>query len=203
MSIAKDNFIEKLIIELNSENKRRIIYDKEPINICFIVSALDQQLDNCKEFINILNNKEWFINGYEEDDTGGYTYGRIEVLIEKKSGTIGALEDYCYYINFSYDDRNWGYCQCIPEDDDYNEVHKCCGNGCDWTAPAFNITKEIYVHSGEWDGLERDYWEYEDKFNKNQKNRSIEVEEYKKEQKRKNLEKQIKELQGKLDSLHN
>lgn len=58
MSIAKDNFIEKLIIELNSENKRRIIYDKEPINICFIVSALDQQLDNCKEFINILNNKE-------------------------------------------------------------------------------------------------------------------------------------------------
>jgi hypothetical protein len=204
MSI-KDKFIRDLIDELNDVNERQLIYNnKTPIDVCYIVSVIDQQIENCEEFINDILKNKYYINGYDEDTSGGYTNGRIRVLVEKPDEEkeseymMDAYYDYCYYIDFLLDERYWGYCECSPKDEDYNEQHKCCGNGCDWVAPAFSVTKSIGLVSGKWNGQERDYWEYEEKFKANEQNKNAEVEKYEKEENRKRIENQIKDLQEKL-----
>lgn len=208
MSKIKDNFIRSLIDELNDINEReRVYYDKNPIDVCYIVSVIDQQLENCKEFMDVIENKKWLINGYDEDSSGGYTNGRIRILIEKPDEEkeseymVDAYENYCYYIEFRYDERPWGYCECNSDYEGYNPKYNCCGTGCDWVAPAFKITKEIDMYYGSWNGYEKDYWEYKEKFEQNEENKNAEVEKYKKEQTKEFLLKQIKELQNKLVKL--
>lgn len=208
MNKVKETFIRSLIDELNDINEReRVYYDKHPLDVCYMVSVLDQQLENCKELMDVLENEKWFINGYDEDASGGYGNGRIRILIEKPEEEkeseymVDAYENYCYYIEFLFDDRAWGYCWCTEEHEGFNPKYNCCGMGCDWTAPAFKITKEIDIHYGNWDGYEKDYWEYKEKFNQDENNRNDEVEKRKKEQEKEFLLKQIKKLQEQLIKL--
>lgn len=196
--MVKEKFIQELIKELNYENDRRINSDKKPLDVCYMVSVVEQQIDKYKEFMEDLQTKNWLINGYDEDTTGGYTNGRIRILIEK---TEEECEDYCYYIEFLYDERNWGYCQCTSEDDGYDKEHGCCGIDCDWTAPAFIITKEVSMGYNTWEGQQRDYWEYEKRFNLKQENKNKEVEEYKKQQKKARILEEMKRLLNELNEL--
>lgn len=204
----KDKFIRALINELNDVNERERAYHNKPLlDVCFIVSVIDQQIENCKEFMDELKLDRWHINGYDEDFSGGYTNGKIRILIEKPEEEkesdlmVDSFEDYCYYLEFTHDDRHWGYCQCLPDDNGFNEKYNCCGNGCDWSAPSFTIYKEIYLGGGTWKGNESDYWKYEEQFNRNSENKNEEVEQYKKQQEKERIEKQIKELQLKLEEL--
>ena len=114
---------------------------------------------------------------------------------------VDAFYNYCYYIEFLYDQRDWGYCDCSPNDSQYNARHSCCGMGCDWTAPAFSLTKEIGLHHASWNGYERDYWEYEEKFNENESNKNKLVEEYRKEMKKKAIMSEIKRLESQLENV--
>ena len=114
---------------------------------------------------------------------------------------VDAYRNYSYYIEFLFDERNHGYCQCTLEDSNYDEKHQCCGNGCDWTASSYRLTKEINMHSGSFEGYERDYWKYEENFNKQENNKNKEVEEYNKNQSIKYINLQIEELQNKLKEL--
>lgn len=193
MSTVKDRFIKKIITELSDENEVRIDGGENPLDICYMVSVLDQQLDNCSDFMNVLKEENWLVNGYIN--------GKIRVLIENK-GKSNTFKDCCYYINFLHDKRHWGYCECSPEDEGYNEEYDCCGNGCDWDAPAFSIEKVERVCCGIWDGLAKDYWQYEDKFNKIQTIKSIKLEQYKKEREKAQILEAIKKLQNKLDNLN-
>jgi len=205
----KDQFIQNLINTLNDENENRINNNKKLLDVCYIVSVIDQQIENCKEFIDDITKHTYHINGYDEDYSGGYTNGKIKILIEKSDEEkesehwADAYYNYCYYIEFLYDERHWGYCECTPEDEGYNEKHQCCGNGCDWNSPAFRIEKITDLNYCTWDGLERDYWEYQDKFNLNEQNKNKEVEKYKIEQEKQYLRDKIKELQNELDKLDN
>jgi hypothetical protein len=207
MSNIKEKFIQELINELNRENEGRIYYDKKPLDICYMVSVIEQKIEECEEFMQELSNKKWVINGYDEDYINGYTNGEIRILIEKPEEEkeseylVDAFEDYCYYIEFLFDERMWGYCQCTPEDEGYNEKYKCCGVGCDWVAPAIRITKEVDLGYYKWEGYERDYWEYEKQFYKKEENKSKKVEEYKKQQRIKEIQRQIKQLQEELEKL--
>lgn len=196
--MVKEKFIQELIKELNYENDRRIDSDKKPLDVCYMVSVVEQQIDKYKEFMEDLQTKNWLINGYDEDTTGGYTNGRIRILIEK---TEEEYEDYCYYIEFLYDERNRGYCQCTSEDDGYDKEHGCCGIDCDWTAPAFIITKEVSMGYNTWEGQQRDYWEYEKRFNLKQENKNKEIEEYKKQQKKARILEEMKRLLNELNEL--
>jgi len=204
----KDKFIESLIQELNRENEYRIAYDKNPINVCYMVAALSQHLESCsEEFIQDISQYSFYINGYEEDQTEGYSLGSIDVLIEKPNEEkeseymMHAYYDHHYKIDFLFDDRYWGYCECSPEDAGYVEEHQCIGMGCDWSAPAFRISKISHVGYGKWDGNEKDYWSFEKQFRENEANKNEEVERYQKEQEKKRLETQIKEIQERLHSL--
>lgn len=204
---VKDIFIDGLVKSLNDENKNRIYRKNEPLDVCYMVSPLAQSLEECTEFMeDITKNRYWF-NRYEEDNTEGCTNGKIQILIEKSDEEkesemiYDAYHDHYYSIEFTCDERYWGYCQCEPNDEGYNEENKCCGNGCDWTAPSFRIEKITSVGGSSWDGSESDYWEYENKFKQNEENNNKEVEIFKKKQEKERIEKQIRELQTKLASM--
>ena len=83
----------------------------------------------------------------------------------------------------------------------YNEKYKCCGNGCDWNSPAFRIEKITDLNYCTWDGLERDYWEYQEQFESNEQNKNKEVEKFKLEQEKQYLKDRINELQEELVNL--
>ena len=207
MNSIKDEFIKNLTKELNSINEDKIYHDKRPLDVCYLISSVDQHLGECKDFIEDITNNTYYINGYEEDNTEGYTNGKIRILIEKPEDEkesdlmVDSYREYCYFIEFLYDGRDWGYCECSPENPNYNKVHKCCGNGCDWTAPAYKLTKEINMHYGNWNGQEKDYWEYEENFKQQENNNNKDVEEYNKIQSIKYINSQIEELQNKLVEL--
>jgi len=205
----KDQFIQNLINELNNENENRIYHDKKPLDISYIISVIDQQIENCKEFIDDITRHTYCINSYDEDYSGGYTNGKIKILIEKSEDEkesehwVDAYYDYCYYIEFLHDERHWGYCECSPEDKGYNEKYKCCGNGCDWNSPAFSIEKIVSLGNYAWVGQEKDYWKYEEQFESNEQNKNTEVEKFKLEQEKQYLKDRIKELQEELSKLEN
>lgn len=207
MSSVKDRFIRELVDELNEVNQERLNYSKNPLDICFMTSVLNQQLEDCTDFMKTLESKTWLINGYDYDKEDWYTNGKVRILIEKSEEEkeseymVDAYEDYCYYIEFLYDQRHWGYCFCDESTEGYSQKHKCAGNGCDWTAPAFRITKEIDLHYGDWQGSQKDYWDYKGNFEKNEENINAEVERRKKEQEKKFLLEQIAVLQNKLANL--
>jgi hypothetical protein len=172
-----------------------------------LVSVIEQNIEAFDDFINDITIHKYCVNGYDEDNSQGYTNGRIRILIEKPDDEkesdymVDAYYDYCYYIEFLYDERNWGYCECSPEDEGYNEEHNCCGCGCDWIAPSFRLTKEISMGGASWNGYARDYWEYKEKFYNSEKNKNEEVEKYQKEQRRKSLKEQIERLKAELKEL--
>lgn len=201
---VKDQFIRDLINELNEESSNHT--NRKPLDVAFMVSVVDQQLENCPEFIEDITKYNYLINGYDYGSKG-YTNGKIRVLIEKpdderKSEMMyDAYYDYCYYIEFGFDERYWGYCDCEPTDSGYNEKRGCCGNGCDWVAPEFSITKCISLGGGKWNGVEHDYWEYENKFNENEENKNTYVEEIKKKQEIESLEASIRDAQNRLNKL--
>lgn len=207
MNSIKEKFIRNLIDFLNRENEYRICYNKNPLDICYMVSVVDQNIEDCKDFINDIKNKEWYINAYNEDHSNGYTNGEIEILILKPKEeqedelTIENFEDYCYCIEFLFDERYWGYCECTPNDKGYNEKYKCCGVDCDWVAPAFRITKKIHLGYYSWAGYEKDYWKFKEQFEKNEKNKNKEIEEYKKQQRIKQIHKEIERLNKELNKL--
>lgn len=206
---SKKEFINNLIKELNDVNEDRIYYDKNPLDVCYLISVVDQQIEKCTDFINEIENKTYYINGYDEDTSGGYTNGKIRILIKRTNEDkeneyiYDTYENYCYYIEFLDDARHWGYCQCSPKDKDYNEKHKCCGMGCDWDAPAFKIIKELNMGYRKWVGYQKDYWEYKENFLKDKKNKNEEGEKFKIEQEKEYIRNQIEELQNKLKELDN
>lgn len=211
--MIKKKFIRALIDELNDVNENQLqYYNKNPNNVCFMVSVIDQNINKYKDFIDDITKNNFCVNGYEEDHSSGYTAGKIRILIEKSNEekdkeekengfVISEYYDYHYEIEFLYDERMWGYCQCNPSDPDYNFEHKCCGHGCDWTAPAFRLSKIIDIGRSGWDGDENDYWIYEKIFQKEEKNNNEIIEQYEKEQKRKYLEEQLSEIQRQLKDL--
>ena len=204
---VKEKFIRDLISELNDINENRITYEnKHLIDVCRVISVIDQQLENCKEFLDDITDHAYHINGYEESN--GFTHPRIRIFIEKNDSEKDHeyieyydQHNYCYYIEFTNDERYSGYCECTPNDSGYNEKYGCCGRGCDWVAPAFSLEKSINLGGRVWKGQERDYWKYKDKFNRNEQNKNDEVEKYQLEEQRKNIKSQIAELKKKLEEL--
>lgn len=168
-------FIEVLIDELKRENEDRKVHDIKELDIPFIISSLWQSFNNrendYKEFIADLESYSEY-NVILEESKNDYD-GIIDVfvnLIKYKNNTEDFLldnydyPDYDYRFEFSYDERNWEYCDCTPDMPDYREDKHCCGHGCDATFCKFELHKVLHIIKDFWHGDEHDYWDFEDEF---------------------------------------
>ena len=162
-------FLDNFINELKRENNDREYHETRKLDIPFIISTLYQSFndstDKYKEFISDLRN--WSDYGIIiENPTDEYN-GIVDVsinLIKYSDDYLFGFEkpNYDYKLCFSYDERNWGYCECTPDMPDYREDKHCCGHGCDASFCAFELHKIVHVINDTWDGDEHDYWDFED-----------------------------------------
>ncbi|MET3508285.1 hypothetical protein [Halalkalibacter oceani] len=97
-----------------------------------------------------------------------YNSGSILVYLYEKSDDKWVLPlEHHYLIEFSHEDRYWGYCECTPNLEGYDARYNCCGNGCDWSAPQVKVQKIENVLFKSFDGNASDLWELEDKWSNN------------------------------------
>lgn len=166
-------FLEELTDVLKAENEDREYENKSEddrysiLNIPFIVSSLWEAFkaepNTYSDFIKCLNESYDYQILITEPDNDYYGICKA-IVIFSTSGTEWISEDYQYEIDFLYDPRDWGYCKCTPDMPDYREDKHCCGHGCDWWAPAFEIRKSFKIGNHSWNGDEHDYWDFEDEF---------------------------------------
>ncbi len=178
------DFLDSLVKELQRYNKNT----ESMLDIPFLLSSLWQAFrdnpDTYSDLVECLSGLDGYqINIIKLDND---YHGLCKVIVEFYI-TMDALEDYQYEIEFLYESRYYGYCECILGMKDYREDKKCCGHGCDWLAPAFEMRKIWSVDSHFWKGVQHDYWDFEDEFY--QENKELQEKEI---QKRK--EKEIREL---------
>ena len=171
------NFIDAFIKELKRENEDREYHSIKKLNIPFILSSLYQSFSNnpnsYKEFISDLEMYSDY-NITIDDSKNDYN-GIIDIeisLIKYQDEDYNYYRDYDYpsynyRICFSYDERDWGYCECTPDMEDYREDKKCCGHDCDASFCSFSLHKINNIMSDSWHGDEHDYWDFEDEFYKN------------------------------------
>ena len=169
-------FLENVITELKRANEARKIYDIKGLDIPFIVSSLWQSFNNnpdkYKEFISDLG--KWSDYNVNIDESRNDYNGIIDVTVVLAD--IGNSEyldvlysDYDYRFEFSYDTRDYGYCECSPDMPDYREDKHCCGHGCDASFCQFDLYKVLHITNDTWQGDEHDYWDFEDEFYMNDK----------------------------------
>lgn len=167
-------FLERLKDDLESENENREYEnlsedDKYSIlNIPFLISSLWEAFraepNTYSDFIECLNKAYDYQILITEPDNDYYGICKAIISFYVSDNMCDGVEDYQYEINFNYDPRDWGYCECTSDMKDYREDKDCCGHGCDWWAPAFEIRKSYIMGRHSWDGDEHDYWDFEDEF---------------------------------------
>lgn len=166
-------FLDRLADELKDENENREYEnlcedDKYQIlNIPFLISSLWEAFraepNTYSDFIKCLN-KSYDYQILITEPNNDY-YGICKAIVSfSTSETKWMSEEYQYEIDFLYDPRDWGYCECTLDMPDYREDKGCCGHGCDWWAPAFEIRKSFKIGNHCWNGDEHDYWDFEDEF---------------------------------------
>ena len=135
-NITIQKFIEQLVDVLKYENEYREP-NSEKLNIPFLIAALWQDLvDNYTlydDFCSDLRDCDSYDIVIEDSN---YCIRKVIVFFfnESEYDNCKCVEesDFKYEITFSYDERNWGYCECSPGDPDYREDKHCCGHVCDW-----------------------------------------------------------------------
>lgn len=206
-------FLEELIDVLKAENEDREYENKSEddrysiLNIPFIVSSLWEAFktepNTYSDFIKCLNKAYDYQINIVEPDNDYYGICKAIVGFHVSDKVYEGLEEYQYEIEFYYDPRDWGYCQCKPTDKDYREDKDCCGHGCDWWASAFEIRKSYIIGRHSWNGDEHDYWDFEDDFYKDDKELAEQEEERRKEFEIKELKARIEADSKKLAELEN
>lgn len=167
-------FLDRLTEELKSENKDREYENKSEDNkksifdIPFLISSLWEafraEQSTYSDFVECLNKSYDYQINIVEPDNDYYGICKAIVSFHISEKVYEGVEDYHYEIDFFYDPRDWGYCDCTPDMEDYRVDKQCCGHGCDWWAPAFEIRKSFNMGGNSWHGDEHSYWDFEDEF---------------------------------------
>ena len=204
-------FLDSFINTLKEENDYRKQYEDTgvEINIPFIISSLYQSFNNEQEkyndFINALKEyKDYSLVIYDsKNDYDGIIDVEIHLYDYFDEYGDSKSPNYMYLLKFTYDTRDYGYCECTPDMPDYRMDKDCCGHGCDASFCEFSLHKVLNIVSHSWNGDEHDYWEFEDEFyisdkeladKKREEDKAREIEEL-----RKRIEidqKRIAELEG-------
>lgn len=200
MTDTINEFISDLKEALKEESQSRLANDKTELNIAYIIAPIFQHLQDIAfyEFITDISQHEYTLT-YDDSNSEYYDFGRLVIyLYDEQSYRL----DYGYEMLFRYDTRDWGYCQCSSTDEDYRQDKGCCGHGCDWDAPAFELRKITYI--GEpcsWDGDEHDFWNFEDNFYKSDEELATENDKLHREYEINRITESIKKLQESLNQL--
>ena len=202
-NIIIQKFIERLVDAFKYENEYRESDDKK-FDIPFLVSGLWEDLtDNYKHYDKFCSDLRYCDDYDIEIHDSNYHICKVNVIIYNGDGW-GNLKTYFEYeITFGYNERNWGYCKCTPDDKDYREDKHCCGHGCDWKVPWIMVRKSFLISEHLWSGDEHDFWNFEDKFyadDKEEMEKKLLVE---REYKIKSLKETIENAQKELKELEN
>lgn len=199
-------FLDYFIEELKNENEDREYREEVELDIPFIVSTLYQSLKDeeykYKEFISDL--ERWFDYNLAVERTTNDYNGIIDVSINLvKFGDYKNYKtpDYDYKICFEFDDREYGFCNCTPDMEDYREDKKCCGHGCDATFCKFKLCKITDITKDTWNGDEHDYWDFEDEFYMSDKELADKKNKKEKQRKIKELKETIAAIEKELAEL--
>lgn len=197
------NFLDKVIDELKRE-KEYNRFQNDQLDIPFIISSIYQSFknntDKYKDFIEDLDKYSDY--GLCIENSQNDYNGLIDIVItlvryindvNNPGFTDYDNPNYDYKFTLTYDERNWGYCQCTPDMPDYREDKQCCGHGCDASFCEFSLHKVLHITSGSWEGDEHDYWDFEDEFYLSDK----EVAERKEKEDR---EREIEELRNRIEA---
>ena len=164
-------FLENFINELKRENNDREYHETRKLDVPFIISTLYQSFNNntdkYKEFISDLEKwSDYNVNlDKSRDDYNGIIDVTVVLVDINNSEYLDVLySDYDYRFEFSYDTRDYGYCECTPDMPDYREDKHCCGHGCDAHFCQFDLYKVLHITKDTWQGDEHDYWDFEDEF---------------------------------------
>lgn len=145
--------LKKVMVE-ESESRR--------FSACRYFETILQHKDELKPLLQDAENFSDVDIYYDEYDYEGYTNGNFKIRFNNGFQFYAPHE---YKLELLRDDRHWGYCECKPSFEGYDPIHKCCGNGCDWTAPRVSIDRIECIADFSFDGYERDMWELEKKWN--------------------------------------
>lgn len=180
-------FLENLIKELKDKNKKVSGDEWHGIDIPFVISSLRQDFQN-----NILGYNSFVedLNAYPNysitvTDSQNKYNGIIDVevnlvkFIECGDNDFPDSEspNYSYKLCFSNEERNYGYCLCTPDMLDYREDKQCCGHRCDAEFCICSLYKVVHIATAKWNSDEHDYWEFEDKFWKEEKGDEVQKKE--------------------------
>lgn len=143
-------FVEKLVEELNMQSS--ISYTDIPSIIACISQSLDKNESTYVEFADDIEKQKYELHIIRDDRT--FNVCEIKVI----------FDDFSYVINFSERFVSANYCMCTHNDKDYRSDKKCCGHDCDWYAPTFTLTKIFTISNHTWQGEQRNYWSFKDKF---------------------------------------
>lgn len=148
MKEIENKFIEEVVECLKDED----------VNIPYLILPLVQSIGNEKfdNFFEDLENHKNYSLCYEKDSTERDTSGSMFIY----------LPNYFYEIEFGFDVRDWGNCECEEGDIDYRADKYCCGHGCDWDAPTISLYKTEILLNHDFDGDEHDFWDFEDGYYK-------------------------------------
>lgn len=210
MEYISNDFLEEVVNVLKAENNQKINENsgESQINIPFAISVICQCLNDkkYKSFIEDISNYNYNIF-YRKCNDDYIDYGKLiielyNIKTDKNNwDSSPVILDYTYSIILSHDPREWGYCECTSEDEDYREDKECCGHGCDWWAPAVRIIKEYEVGTSLWHGDEHDYWDFEDSFYGVSEELAKETKIREKKEKIQYYEEQMKFMLDKIDKL--
>lgn len=167
-------FLDKVIERLKREKEYNRLKNDQ-LDIPFIISSIYQSFknntDKYKDFIDDLEKYSDY-GIYIEDSQNDYN-GLIDIRITLVKYIINVNypeftdydnPDYDYKFTLTYDERDYSYCECTPDMEDYREDKHCCGHGCDTSFCAFELHKIVHVVEDTWHGDEHDYWDFEDEF---------------------------------------
>lgn len=201
-----EEFLNVLVEELKRNDD--IVSIKQ---IPFLLSVLTQGFENNKEkYINFLKDiveyPDYQINiTSSKNDWSGIHDIEVQLIKyfdDEESGFQNYdSPTYHYLFVFEYDERNWGYCECSPEDKDYREDKHCCGHGCDWSAPAFDLFKVEHIVRESWLGDEHDYWDFEDEYYNQDKESNLKKKESERLAEIERLEATIKAANKRLEEI--
>lgn len=130
----------------------------EELPITDILSVIEQNIIDNK-YIELIKDIEfnYFEIHYKHINKKSFD-GIVEISVLKNND----VKEYKLLMGSKFE--GIGYCNCSPNDENYNEKYKCCGIECDWCKPTMTVLGQRLLGMSEFLGTQKILWENEEKY---------------------------------------